>query len=60
MDIQEKIKILTDAAKYDVSCSSSGSNRKIKWFGGCKFFWYMPFLERGRQVHFSFKDSFDQ
>ncbi len=30
MDIQEKIKILTDAAKYDVSCSSSGSNRKNK------------------------------
>ncbi len=30
MDIQEKIKILTDAAKYDVSCSSSVSNRKNK------------------------------
>ena len=30
MAIQEKIKILTDAAKYDVSCSSSGSNRKNK------------------------------
>lgn len=30
MDIQEKLKILTDAAKYDVSCSSSGSNRKNK------------------------------
>lgn len=27
MDIQEKLKVLTDAAKYDVSCSSSGSNR---------------------------------
>lgn len=26
--IQEKLKILADAAKYDVSCSSSGSNRK--------------------------------
>ncbi len=25
--IQEKLKILADAAKYDVSCSSSGSNR---------------------------------
>ncbi|XMO86354.1 putative DNA modification/repair radical SAM protein [Algibacter sp. AS12] len=25
---QEKLKILADAAKYDVSCSSSGSNRK--------------------------------
>lgn len=28
MDIIEKLKILSDAAKYDVSCSSSGSNRK--------------------------------
>ena len=26
----DKLKILTDAAKYDVSCSSSGSNRKNK------------------------------
>ena len=30
MDIQEKLRILSDAAKYDVSCSSSGSNRKNK------------------------------
>ncbi|SHI36633.1 putative DNA modification/repair radical SAM protein [Clostridium cavendishii DSM 21758] len=28
MDIQEKLTILSAAAKYDVSCSSSGSNRK--------------------------------
>lgn len=28
MEIIEKLKILTDAAKYDVSCSSSGSSRK--------------------------------
>lgn len=28
MDTLEKLEILTDAAKYDVSCSSSGSNRK--------------------------------
>ena len=26
--IREKLQILADAAKYDVSCSSSGSNRK--------------------------------
>lgn len=30
MDIQEKIAILTGAAKYDVSCSSSGSARTSK------------------------------
>ncbi len=28
--IREKLQILPDAAKYDVSCSSSGSNRKNK------------------------------
>lgn len=28
MDIKEKLNILSAAAKYDVSCSSSGSNRK--------------------------------
>jgi putative DNA modification/repair radical SAM protein len=30
MNIHEKLKILSGAAKYDVSCSSSGSNRKNK------------------------------
>lgn len=28
MDIQSKLEILSNSAKYDVSCSSSGSNRK--------------------------------
>lgn len=30
MELDEKLRILTDAAKYDVSCSSSGSNRNSK------------------------------
>lgn len=30
MDIKTKLEILSDAAKYDVSCSSSGSNRRSK------------------------------
>ncbi|KAB3534709.1 putative DNA modification/repair radical SAM protein [Alkaliphilus pronyensis] len=30
MEIKDKLKILADAAKYDVSCSSSGSSRKNK------------------------------
>ena len=41
--IREKLQILADAAKYDVSCSSSGSDRKIKikvW--GCQSFGYLP------------------
>ncbi len=28
MDIKQKLEILADAAKYDISCSSSGSDRK--------------------------------
>ena len=28
MDIQEKLKILSDAAKYDVACTSSGVARR--------------------------------
>ena len=30
MDIEEKLQILADSAKYDASCSSSGSRRKIR------------------------------
>jgi len=30
MELLDKLKILADAAKYDVSCSSSGSNKKNK------------------------------
>ena len=30
MEISEKLRILSSAAKYDVSCSSSGSNRGSK------------------------------
>ena len=30
MEIMEKLKILADSAKYDASCSSSGSTRKNK------------------------------
>ena len=33
LDIFEKLKILSDSAKYDASCSSSGSNRKNTSFG---------------------------
>lgn len=33
MDLKEKLTILADSAKYDVSCSSSGSNRKSNGIG---------------------------
>lgn len=29
MELQEKLRILADSAKYDASCSSSGSIEKI-------------------------------
>ena len=41
MSIMDKLKILGEAAKYDVSCSSSGSSRKndresaIRWRLAC-------------------------
>lgn len=28
MELLDKLKILTDSAKYDVACTSSGINRK--------------------------------
>lgn len=30
MEILDKLKILSDSAKYDVACTSSGVNRKGK------------------------------
>lgn len=36
MDLMEKLKILTDAAKYDAACTSSGLNKKAQRGGiGC-------------------------
>ena len=34
VDLMEKLRILTDAAKYDVACTSSGVDRKNKKDGG--------------------------
>ena len=31
LSIQEKLRILADAAKYDVACTSSGVDRKDLW-----------------------------
>lgn len=33
MNLNEKLVILSDAAKYDASCSSSGSKRSYKGYG---------------------------
>ena len=38
MELQEKLKILADSAKYDASCSSSGSTRKnVNGIGNANF-----------------------
>ncbi len=62
MDIEEKLKILADSAKYDASCSSSGSKRKNTTDGigngdvsGICHSWGAD-----RQVYFFIKNSNDK
>ena len=54
LSVQEKLKILTDAAKYDVACTSSGVRRKGKAgsIGN-----NLPQLFSGRQMYFTSQDS---
>ncbi len=44
LSIMEKLEILSDAAKYDVSCSSSGveRNNNKKGIGNSRGMWHMP------------------
>ena len=49
--IMDKLAILTDAAKYDVACTSSGVDRKGNGVSG-----YLPQLLSGWQVHFALKN----
>ena len=58
--LQEKLRILADAAKYDVACTSSGQERKTGIHGkfrGCR---YLSQLCIGRQVYFTSQDPFDE
>lgn len=43
MEIFDKLKILADSAKYDASCSSSGSKRtnRNNGIGNRRIFWNM-------------------
>ena len=36
MTLAEKLTILTDAAKYDVACTSSGGDRRGGWLTACR------------------------
>ena len=52
--IEEKLRILSDAAKYDVSCSSSGSSRKNtnNGLGNAAINRYMPFVVSRWKMYF--------
>jgi predicted DNA-binding helix-hairpin-helix protein len=53
MDIFEKLKILTDAAKYDVACTSSGVDKKAAPGGiGNATLWVSATVFRGMGAAF--------
>lgn len=58
MSISEKLNILADAAKYDVSCSSSGVERRGDGRGDREFFQSrdLPQLWGRRKVYLAFED----
>jgi predicted DNA-binding helix-hairpin-helix protein len=56
MDIQRKLEILADAAKYDASCASSGTEKRDSRDGkGGRLdragHGHLPFLRPGRALH---------
>lgn len=61
-EIFEKLEILTDAAKYDVACTSSGSSRKGRqgMMGNTVAGGNLPLFCGRWQVYFSFEDFADQ
>lgn len=58
MSIYEKLQILTDAAKYDVACTSSGVERKGDGtgIGNCKEGGNLSQLFCGWKVYFTSED----
>lgn len=58
LSLQEKLEILSDAAKYDVSCTSSGVDRRGKK-GSLGNSWcrrHLPQFCRGRQMYLPAED----
>ena len=57
LSLEEKLQILSDAAKYDVACTSSGSDRrgKKRQSGELLCCRYLSQLCRRRKVYFSFE-----
>ena len=60
MTLMEKLNILSDAAKYDVACTSSGTERSNtgKGVGNCVN--DLPQLFRRRALYFPVEDSLYQ
>ena len=58
MSIYEKLNILSDAAKYDVACTSSGTKRKGDGFRNGKLYtvWNLPQFFCRWQMYFTFKN----
>lgn len=58
LSLQEKLEILSDAAKYDVSCTSSGVDRRgkkgLSWQFLCRR--HLPQFCRGRQMYLPAED----
>ena len=57
MSIKEKLGILSDAAKYDVACTSSGVDRTGN---GRDMGSALPQFQCRRQMYFTVEDSDDQ
>ena len=52
MNVQEKLEILADAAKYDASCASSGARRagNGQGIGHSERHGHLPLLHAGRTL----------
>lgn len=62
MDLFTKLEILTDAAKYDVACTSSGVDRSGEKgkLGSAVACGHLPQLCSGRQMHFPAEGAHEQ
>ena len=66
MPLTDKLQVLTDAAKYDVACTSSGVERQGdgRSIGNCVAAgiccWNLPQLGCRWKVYFPSEDTFDQ
>ena len=60
MDVMDKLTILTDAAKYDAACTSSGAQRGHKAGHIGLHRGVLPHVFRGRAVRYAAEGADDQ